>query len=89
LTTRSPTEWVFGAEAEHDTGQQSPEAAAEAPNLEGADDAQRFESGLAFGLPAFEVGAGVRVPAALDDGQFAQRCVARPVSVRLSAPRRR
>jgi hypothetical protein len=56
-------------EAEHDAGQQSLEAA------------QRFESGLAFGLPALEVRAGARVPAALNDGELVQRGVELPVSV--------
>ena len=56
-------------ETEDDAGQQSLEAA------------QRFESGLAFGLPALEIDAGARVPAALDDGELVQRGVQLPVSV--------
>ena len=60
-------------EAEDDAGQQSFEAA------------QCFESGLAFGLAAFEVGARAWVPAALDDGQLVQCGVELPVSVAVEA----
>jgi hypothetical protein len=60
-------------EAEHDACQQSLEAA------------QRFESSLAFGLPALEVRAGAWVPTALDHGQLVQRAVELAISVAVQA----